>query len=75
LASGSATYGRVMAERCRICTSNDRDGLVEHFAEQLWESRRHGSPDDRDWLNAGGYWQTIYRELATTFVDAAAVPR
>jgi hypothetical protein len=59
-----------MTHRCRICTANDRDALIEHVAEQLWESRRHGTLDDWPWAEAGGYWQGIMRELATTAVEA-----
>lgn len=58
-------------DRCRLCTANDPDALIEHLAEQLWESRRHGTLDDVGWDRAGGYWQRIYRELATSFVEAA----
>jgi hypothetical protein len=29
-----------MAEHCRLCTTNDRDGLVEELAEALWDSCR-----------------------------------
>lgn len=58
------------ARRCRICTANDLDGLIEHVAAELWESRRHGTLDDRAWAEAGAYWQTIYRELGTTAVEA-----
>jgi hypothetical protein len=59
-----------VTERCRLCTANDADAVVEHVAERLWESRRHGSPDDRAWSEAGGYWQRIMRELAVTAVGS-----
>ena len=49
---------------------NDHDALIEHVAEELWESRRRGSPDDWPWAEAGGYWTTIYRELAETAVKS-----
>ncbi|WP_019517933.1 hypothetical protein [Sphingomonas sp. Mn802worker] len=26
--------------RCMLCTSNDRDGLVQLVAQALWDSRR-----------------------------------
>ena len=54
--------------RCRLCTANDMDAVVEHLAEQLWESRRHGTLDDWPWAQAGDYWQRIFREFATTAV-------
>ena len=55
--------------RCRLCTANDPDGLVEHLAEQLWESRRHGTLDDWPWAEAGEYWQRIMREMAATAIQ------
>ena len=54
--------------RCRLCTANDREALVEQVAEQLRERRRHGTLDDWPW--AGGYWQPLYRELAATAVKS-----
>ena len=50
-----------MAHRCRLCTANDVDGVIEHVAARLWESR-----DERPWDDAGPYWQRIFRELAAT---------
>ena len=26
--------------RCRLCTSSDADGVIEHLAEKLWDSRQ-----------------------------------
>ena len=43
-----------MAHRCRLCTTNDEDTLVEHVVEQLLESRGHGTLDDWPWTEAGG---------------------
>ncbi len=60
-----------MADRCRVCSANDRAALIEYLAEQLWESRRHGTLDDWPWPEAGGYWQRIYRQEAETFIAAA----
>lgn len=59
-----------MTHRCRLCTSNDPDGLIEHLAAALWESRRHGTLDDWPWPEAGPYWQQIYRDFAHTAVEA-----
>ena len=59
-----------MTDRCRLCTVNDRDALIEHVAAELWESRRHGTLDDWPWAEAGSHWQRIYRELAVTAVEA-----
>jgi len=56
--------------RCRLCTSNDRDALVDGLAGDLWESRRHGTLDDRPWTDCPPYWRTIYLQLATTAVKS-----
>lgn len=61
-----------MGDRCRVCTTNDREALIEQVAADLWESRRHGTLDDFPWEKAGGYWQRIYRELGETAVDSLA---
>ncbi|MFS0738198.1 hypothetical protein ABC347_14235 [Sphingomonas sp. 1P06PA] len=55
--------------RCRLCTANDHNALIEHIAIELWESRRHGTLDDWPWDQAG-YWQDIMRELARSAVRA-----
>ncbi len=59
-----------MTDRCRLCTANDEAALVEQLAKDLWESRRHGTLDDWPWPDAGGYWQTTYRELASTAIES-----
>ncbi|WP_294392022.1 hypothetical protein [uncultured Sphingomonas sp.] len=58
-----------MTHRCRLCTTNDRHGLIERTAEDMWETRRHGTLDDWRWEKAGK-WQQVYRELATAAVDS-----
>ncbi|WCM29174.1 hypothetical protein NDN01_09935 [Sphingomonas sp. QA11] len=55
-----------MADRCRLCSANDIDAVIEQTAADLWESRRHGTLDDVPWAQAGEYWQRIFRELAET---------
>ncbi|HEX8556215.1 MAG TPA: hypothetical protein VF695_16040 [Sphingomonas sp.] len=57
-------------DRCRLCTANDQEALIEHVAERLWEKVRRGSLDDRPWETAGGYWQRTYRDLAERAIDA-----
>lgn len=57
-----------MADRCRLCTTNDLDGLIESLAIDMWDTRRRGSLDDREWERAGPYWQGIFRELAAASV-------
>ena len=59
-----------MATRCRLCTSNDRERVIEQLAADLWESRRGGTLDDRPWLEAGDYWQAIFRHFAKTAADS-----
>lgn len=56
--------------RCRLCTANDIDGLIEQVAEDMWESRRHGTLDDLPWAECGDYWQRTFRELAETAVES-----
>lgn len=55
--------------RCRLCTANDREALIEHLAEQFWESQR-GGMDDWPWADAGEYWQPKYRRFAAVAIDA-----
>lgn len=55
--------------RCRICTANDLGALIDSLAEDLWESRRHGSMNDLPWERAGSHWQKIFRELAETAIE------
>ncbi|SEM53097.1 hypothetical protein SAMN05192583_0530 [Sphingomonas gellani] len=55
--------------RCRICTANDEDGLIEHMAERLWEGTR--VMDLPAWAEAGEFWQEKYRDHAAIFIRAA----
>jgi hypothetical protein len=55
--------------RCRICTSNDREALVEGLAADLWETQRHGTLDDRPCDRAGDYWQRIFRSFAEAAIE------
>ncbi len=56
-----------MAEphRCRLCTANDQDGLVEQLAAELWATTPE---DDRSWAEAGPHWQATFRVHAATAV-------
>lgn len=56
-------------QRCRLCTANDRQTLIDSVAEDLWESRRHGF-DGRPFADCGPYWQRIFREYAETAIDS-----
>lgn len=57
-----------MPERCRLCTSNDREGLVEQLAADLW-SRHQESEVMGPWEEAGLYWQTAMRNFARSAVE------
>lgn len=60
--------------RCRVCTANDTDAVIERLAEDLWESRRNGHLDDFPWAECGPYWQGAFRELATAAVESLRAP-
>ncbi len=49
---------------CRVCTTNDRDALVEELAKEFWEGESVGATDDRTWEQAGSYWQILFRQYA-----------
>ena len=64
------------AHRCRLCTANDEAALTEELAAALWE--RHRSPggiDDWPWPEAGDYWQSVFRQLATEAVATLRAER
>ena len=50
--------------RCRLCTSNDDDAVIEHLAEKLWDSRIERLEGPRAWADAGATWQAAFREMA-----------
>ena len=52
--------------RCRICSSNDRDALVEELAAEMWATRI----DEQEWpyADCGPYWQNAMREFAEATV-------
>ncbi|MBB4859603.1 hypothetical protein HNO88_002932 [Novosphingobium chloroacetimidivorans] len=56
--------------RCRICTSNDIEALVEEVAEAMWLTQETADPANewRPWEKAGPYWQRIMREYANATV-------
>jgi hypothetical protein len=55
---------KAMAERCRLCTANDREALVEQLAITLYQSRIDPMVDPT-WDHSG-MWQTIMRDFAET---------
>lgn len=52
--------------RCRICTTNDEDALVEGMAEAMWLTQASSDKNNewRPWDKAGPYWQRIMRDFA-----------
>lgn len=56
--------------RCRLCTSNDDDALIEHLAEYTWNARVERMAEDVPWSEAGATWQALFREYAVSVVQA-----
>ena len=55
--------------RCRICGSNDIDGLIDEIAERMWEASRDVELNDPPWDKASDYWQTKLRQYAREMLD------
>lgn len=55
------------AHRCRLCTANDVDALVEEMADALWERTRDPAVDPA-WAKCGPYWQDRFRLHVRTFI-------
>ena len=55
---------------CRLCTTNDRDTLVERVAEKMWDSRMGEFEVATPWDRAGATWQSKFREMAVVAVMA-----
>ena len=53
-----------MAGRCRLCTSNDQDAVIEHLAAFMWDSRMERFEEHTPWSEAGATWQAAFREMA-----------
>lgn len=58
---------------CRICTSNDHDGLIEQLAEEIWNTQRSADPADEwePWERASPYWQMTFRDHARGVLKVA----
>jgi hypothetical protein len=56
-----------MSDRCRLCTTNDRDALIDELAAEMWASRRDDEMDP-PWENAGPYWHQAMRQFAEATV-------
>jgi hypothetical protein len=52
------------SSRCRLCTANDREALIEELAARMWESRRDPELDPHRWEKAPSYWQRAMRQFA-----------
>lgn len=52
--------------RCRLCTSNDDEALIEYLAEKLWDSRMGEFEVATPWAEAGAFWQAKFREMAVS---------
>jgi hypothetical protein len=52
-----------MPNRCRLCTTNDRRGLIEEMATDMWAQRRWVEVE-QPWEAAGEYWQSAMRQFA-----------
>ena len=52
--------------RCRICSANDHDALVEDAARAMWDTLATTDPNDewRPWEEAGSYWHFRMRQFA-----------
>ena len=50
--------------RGRLCTRNDDEAVLEHFAEKLWDSRIVRIEAPIQWEDADATWQAPFRELA-----------
>ena len=52
------------AGRCRLCTANDQDALVEQLAADLWRTR-----DGQPWAEVSDQWRHVFRQFATAAID------
>lgn len=48
---------------CRLCTSNDRQAVIEHLAKAMWDSRQGEFEVATPWDEAGATWQSKFREM------------
>lgn len=62
--------------RCRICSSNDEETLIEDVARAMWLTQESSSMDAewRVWENAGPYWQTIMKQFAAATIKTLRHP-
>ena len=51
--------------RCRLCTTNDLDGLIEEVAREMWEGYK---AENGKWDDNAGYWQIVFRNYARSMM-------
>lgn len=58
--------------RCRICSANDREQLVEDTAREMWATQISSDPaaEWREWGQAHSYWRTIMLQFAEASLRA-----
>lgn len=60
---------RPPAGRCRLCTANDRDALIEQLAAELWQTR-----DGQPWVEVSDQWQHVFRQFPTAAIATLRGP-
>ena len=50
--------------RHRFCPTNDRDGLIEELAQELWE--------EKEAVEGGGSWPQVDAEVRQRYLNLAA---
>ena len=59
--------------RCRLCTSNDPEAVIEHLARYMWDSRQGEFEVATPWERAGPTWQSKFREMAVAARQALLI--
>lgn len=55
---------------CKVCQTNDHEGLADHLAAVMWERHRDRENDPDKWEDAPAYWQMVMREFAQASIEA-----
>jgi hypothetical protein len=55
-----------MPNRCRLCTSNDREALIDEMAAHAWVCAGYGE----DWGKAPETWRSGFRHHADLMLRA-----
>lgn len=61
--------------RCRICSANDEQALIEDMARAMWETQRSSDPHGewRDWDQTHSYWRDRMMEFAAASLQAIRI--